>query len=67
MMKTILLHSLGNLTVKSVYSRLWKFMRINVLLKFEDQELCCRGKRYGDICICIADSLCYKAETNTPL
>ena len=23
-----------------------------------------RGKRYGDICI--ADSLCYKAETNTP-
>ena len=23
-----------------------------------------RGKRYGDICICIADSLCYKAETN---
>ena len=24
-----------------------------------------RGKRYGDICICIADSLCYKAETNT--
>ena len=26
-----------------------------------------RGKRYGDICICIADSLRYKAETNTPL
>ena len=26
-----------------------------------------RGKRYGDICICIADSLCYKAETNIPL
>ena len=26
-----------------------------------------RGKRYGDICICIADSLCYKAESNTPL
>ena len=25
-----------------------------------------RRKRYGDICICIADSLCYKAETNTP-
>ena len=24
-----------------------------------------RGKRYGDICICITDSLCYKAETNT--
>ena len=24
-----------------------------------------REKRYGDICICIADSLCYKAETNT--
>ena len=26
-----------------------------------------RGRRYGDICICIVDSLCYKAETNTPL
>ena len=25
------------------------------------------GKRYGSICICITDSLCYKAETNTPL
>ena len=26
-----------------------------------------RGRRYRDICICIADSLCYTAETNTPL
>ena len=26
-----------------------------------------RGRRYGDICICITDSLCYKAETKTPL
>ena len=26
-----------------------------------------RGKRYEDVYICIADSLCYKAETNTPL
>ena len=26
-----------------------------------------RWRRYGDICICIADSLCYKAETNTQL
>ena len=26
-----------------------------------------RRKRYGNICICIADSLCYKAETNTRL
>ena len=25
-----------------------------------------RGKKYGDICICITDSLFYKAETNTP-
>ena len=24
-----------------------------------------RGKRYGDICICITDSLRYKAETDT--
>ena len=23
-----------------------------------------RGRRYGDICICIADSLCDTAETN---
>ena len=26
-----------------------------------------RGKRCGNICICITDSLCYKAETNTLL
>ena len=26
-----------------------------------------RGRRYVDISICITDSLCYKAETNTPL
>ena len=26
-----------------------------------------RGKRYGDIRICITDSLCYTAETNTTL
>ena len=25
-----------------------------------------RGKRYGNIFVCIADLLCYKAETNTP-
>ena len=26
-----------------------------------------RGRGYGDICMHMADSLCYKAETNTPL
>ena len=26
-----------------------------------------RGKRYGNIRICVTDTLCYKAETNTPL
>ena len=26
-----------------------------------------RGKRYGNIYICVTGSLCYKAETNTPL
>ena len=26
-----------------------------------------KGKRYGNICICITDSLRYKAETNIPL
>ena len=30
-----------------------------------DREGDARGKRYGDICICITESLCYKAETNT--
>ena len=25
------------------------------------------GRRYGNVCISVADSLCYKAETNTPL
>ena len=30
-------------------------------------EAAARGRRYGDICICIADSLCYKAETNTTM
>ena len=29
------------------------------------READARGKRYGDICICITGSLCYKAETNT--
>ena len=26
-----------------------------------------RGRRCGDVCVCIADSLCCKAEANTPL
>ena len=26
-----------------------------------------RGKRYGNMFMCISDSLCYRAETNTPL
>ena len=26
-----------------------------------------RGRGYGDVCVCIADSLCYEAEANTPL
>ena len=26
-----------------------------------------RGRGYRDICTCIADSLCYTAETNTTL
>ena len=25
------------------------------------------GRRYGNMCISVADSLCYKAETNTAL
>ena len=31
------------------------------------READARGKRYGDICIGITDSLRYKAETDTPL
>ena len=30
----------------------------------EEWEGDARGRRYGDICICIADTLCYKGETN---
>ena len=26
-----------------------------------------RGSGYGDVCICMADSLCYTAEANAPL
>ena len=25
------------------------------------------GRRCGNMCICMTDSLCYRAETNTPL
>ena len=32
-----------------------------------DREGDARGRGYGDVCICIADSFCSKAETNTPL
>ena len=32
---------------------------------FSGSEGDARGKRYGYICICITDSLCYKLETNT--
>ena len=35
--------------------------------RLKNMEGDARGRRYGDICIYIADSLCYKAETNTPL
>ena len=41
--------------------------RITVLQTQPKRPRKARGKRYGDICICITDSLCYKAETNTPL
>ena len=30
-------------------------------------KIIARGKRYGNICVCVADLLCYKAETGTPL
>ena len=39
----------------------------SAILRDGGREGDARRKRYGDICICIADSLCYKAETNTPL
>ena len=43
--------------------------KINDLIKLQvrknGREGDARGKRYGNICI--TDSLCYKAETNTPL
>ena len=33
----------------------------------EDGREMQEGGYYGDVCIRIADSLCYKAETNIPL
>ena len=45
-------------------------MKVNYLEQWDREgagEGDARGKRYGDICICITDSFCYKAETNTPL
>ena len=42
--------------------RLGEKASLNALLEGD-----ARGKRYGNICICITDSLCYKAEANTPL
>ena len=35
--------------------------------KMIQMNLFARGTRYGNICICITDSFCYKADTNTPL
>ena len=37
------------------------------LYREDGREEDARRKKYGDICICTTDSLCYKAETNTPL
>ena len=45
----------------------------DVILKLDSKHLMkgwegdARGRRCGDMCMCIADSLCYTAETNTPL
>ena len=38
-----------------------------ILLKNVLWEGDSRGRGYGDICIHIADSLCYTAETNTTM
>ena len=40
---------------------------LNVGCRESGREGDARGRRYGDICICISDSLCYKAEINTAL
>ena len=42
-------------------------MALKKLKEYSHLEGDARGKRYGNICICITDSLCYKEETNTPL
>ena len=39
----------------------------SLLLKEGEWEGDARGSGFGDICIRMADSLCYTAETNTPL
>ena len=46
-------------------NNLEKTVRIRQEAKIGGREGDTRGKRYGNICICITDSLCYKSETNT--
>ena len=40
---------------------------LSVFSELQIQTNYARGRRYGDICIHIADSLCYTAATNTTL
>ena len=51
----------------NLISRLSIKLQIIKSLVMGGREGDARGKRYGNICISITDSLCYKAETNTPL
>ena len=52
-------------TTKNIFSEfIHLYYAFNTTLGWEGDK---RGRAYGDICIHIADSLCYTAETNTPL
>ena len=70
-MKYHLFLNLDNIFTGFYHSNLYVFVCLKcciIKMSWEGgREADARGKRYVDICICITDSLCYKAETNTPL
>ena len=61
-----------NIAHPDSHSLIFSHIPVSLILKqncvhLEGWEGDARGRRYGNVCIYIADSLCYTAETNTPL
>ena len=54
-------------TSEKIGGFVFKMESSNLRLKQHLREGDARGRGYVDVCIRIADSLCYTAETNTPL